>query len=231
MGVVYNERKNEYKVFIPLGGRKYKQFTFSVNRYGEFAKKLAEISYRDKRRYNDYFEIEGDTAIFKVNTKAYGVVEVYFDIEDIEKVIPYKLSISKDSHAKTFYCKVANGAGIHRIIMDVTDPKNVVDHIDRNGLNNRKSNLRIVDTSINNRNSNLRHDSSTGVRGVTYEKEKRYRAEWYDKDGRKRSKSFSINKYGKEKAFELAVNYRRQQELLNNYIPVPQERSETIMDT
>lgn len=42
MGVVYNENRNEYKVFIPLGARKYKTFTYKVNRYGkEEAKRLA----------------------------------------------------------------------------------------------------------------------------------------------------------------------------------------------
>lgn len=42
MGVVYNENRNEYKVFIPLGERKYKTFTYKVNRYGkEEAKRLS----------------------------------------------------------------------------------------------------------------------------------------------------------------------------------------------
>lgn len=36
MGVIYNENRNEYKVFIPIdSSKKYKQFSYSVNRYGK----------------------------------------------------------------------------------------------------------------------------------------------------------------------------------------------------
>lgn len=217
MGVVYNENRNEYKVFIPLGERKYKTFTYKVNRYGELAQKIAEKSFQDKRRYNDYFEVQGDTAIFYVNTKTYGIVNVEIDLEDLEKIIPYKLSISNDNNAKTFYCKLINGTGIHRIIMNAK-PGEVIDHYDRNGLNNKKSNLRIVNTSINNRNASLRVDNSTGIKGITYEKGKRYKAEWYDLEGRKHSKSFSINKYGEEEAKRLAIEFRLSIEKDNMYV-------------
>lgn len=41
---------------------------------------------------------------------------------------------------------------MHRWILDVTDDKLIVDHIDGNGLNNQKKNLRIVTCSINKKN-------------------------------------------------------------------------------
>lgn len=43
---------------------------------------------------------------------------------------------------------------LHRYLLGVTDSKILVDHIDRNGLNCQRKNLRLVDCSTNKRNSN-----------------------------------------------------------------------------
>jgi len=42
-----------------------------------------------------------------------------------------------------------------------------IDHINRNPLDNRRSNLRAVSKSVNQHNAGARRDSSTGHRGVT----------------------------------------------------------------
>ena len=231
MGVVYNKNRNEYKVFISTGvANKYKQFSYSVNRYGkELAEKLAIKAFTDKRKYHDYYEEVDNKIKFYVYTKSYGIKNVYIDKEDLEKVLPYKLSISNDNNAKTFYCKVINGVGLLRIITDAKSGE-VVDHINRNGLDNTKENLRIVNTSINNRNASLRNDNSSGTKGVSYEKGKRYKAEWRDLNGKRRSKSFSIAKYGEQEALRLAIKHRRLIERDLNYIGA-QQSSETIENT
>jgi hypothetical protein len=56
---------------------------------------------------------------------------------------------------------------MHRLIMGVTDQKVLIDHVDRDGLNNRRSNLRIADRSLNAHNCKVREDSTTGIRGVS----------------------------------------------------------------
>jgi hypothetical protein len=59
---------------------------------------------------------------------------------------------------------------MHRYILDLscnntyTDP--VIDHIDGNGLNNTKSNLRLCNRSQNAMNKKLKSNSKTGWRGV-----------------------------------------------------------------
>ncbi len=45
----------------------------------------------------------------------------------------------------------------------------MIDHIDRDGLNNRQENLRKVDRRLNAMNSGLRTDNTSGVRGVTFD--------------------------------------------------------------
>ena len=46
---------------------------------------------------------------------------------------------------------------LHRIIMSLKKHDGlVVDHINKNGLDNRTKNLRVVSVSINNRNTNIR---------------------------------------------------------------------------
>lgn len=55
---------------------------------------------------------------------------------------------------------------MHNLIMEKVNPKNVIDHIDHNPLNNRKSNLREVSPQENSTNIAI-NKSKTGVRNVT----------------------------------------------------------------
>lgn len=114
------------------------------------------------------------------------------------------------------------------------NPQNreVVDHIDKNGLNNRKYNLRNVEVYINNRNMNVRKDNKTGMIGVYYSKaNNQWRAKWYDENHKMCQKAFSCNKYGYDEAKQLAIDYRVAMMENNNYIydeEMYRESSETI---
>lgn len=55
---------------------------------------------------------------------------------------------------------------MHRLILDIEDPTLFVDHIDGNGLNNQRSNLRIATRVQNNRNCRLYRSNTSGVKGV-----------------------------------------------------------------
>ena len=59
---------------------------------------------------------------------------------------------------------------LHRVIMKCIDPNLVVDHIDNNPVNNKKSNLRICTKAQNNRNTSSHKNSTSKYLGVTYDK-------------------------------------------------------------
>jgi hypothetical protein len=55
---------------------------------------------------------------------------------------------------------------LHRLIMGVTDSKILVDHINRDSLDNRKINLRVCSIGQNNSNTNKRENSISKYKGV-----------------------------------------------------------------
>ncbi|MFN7608169.1 MAG: HNH endonuclease [Ralstonia sp.] len=59
--------------------------------------------------------------------------------------------------------------GMHRMLMG--DPTGVqIDHRDGNGLNNRKTNIRIATPAQNQHNQRRRRDNTSGLKGVTWHK-------------------------------------------------------------
>ena len=66
---------------------------------------------------------------------------------------------------------------MHRIIMNEDNPKVFIDHIDHDGLNNQKLNLRKCNASENQKNSTRRKNSSSIYLGVQIYKDKRCKNE------------------------------------------------------
>lgn len=105
----------------------------------------------------------------------------------------------------------------HRVIWNIFNGEipdgMIIDHIDKNSLNNNINNLRLISQADNNRNASLRKDNSTGVAGVQYmtspDGYEYYRAVWSE-GLTKKSKLFSIRKLGKALAFELCKKYRKE---------------------
>lgn len=86
----------------------------------------------------------------------------------------YPILIKRKWHAKVKPSGMVYAAGkcgtknikMHRIILGVTDPSIQVDHIDGDGLNNTKANLRICTNSQNQMNKKAGSHSKSGIRGV-----------------------------------------------------------------
>jgi len=104
-------------------------------------------------------ELKEDYAIIKIKNKTLGELDCIIDIEDIDKVKNYFWSLRVDKrHTNcTFYVEShpkGKRIHLHRIIMSC--PENmIVDHIDGNGLNNRKNNLKICTQNENVKNNHI----------------------------------------------------------------------------
>ncbi len=92
--------------------------------------------------------------------------EILIDDEDYEKIIKYKWYCYNSKYPMT-----SKGISIHRLIIDCTDDK-VVDHINGNSLDNRKSNLRVCFHKENIRNQkkhNRKIKCSSNYKGVCWD--------------------------------------------------------------
>lgn len=75
---------------------------------------------------------------------------VLVDDEDYERVSLFKWSLLKNKTVE--YAKNSSIGLMHRMILKIDDKNQHVDHLDHNGLNNQKSNLRLCTVSENMRN-------------------------------------------------------------------------------
>lgn len=86
------------------------------------------------------------------------------DDEDYDEM--NKIKWHADKRGSLVYVN-SHGGRIHRIIMKANDSKVHVDHIDGNGLNNQKINLRLCSAGQNVCNSKLRKNNKSGFKGVS----------------------------------------------------------------
>lgn len=98
---------------------------------------------------------------------------------------------------------------VHRIIYHLENgdliTEFVVDHIDRNTLNNHPSNLRMITKAHNNRNRRAAKTNTTGINGVT--ETHAFVASWREND-KSHSKSFSVFEFGYDEAKKQAELFR-----------------------
>ena len=92
------------------------------------------------------------------------------DDGDYKHLSQWKWSYMKSDRTENEYAtRSANGATIrmHRVILNVP-PNLQVDHINHNGLDNQRRNLRIVTAFQNAQNARRRKDNLSGYKGVFY---------------------------------------------------------------
>lgn len=113
--------------------------------------------------YNDYIEgiASNDNSI-----------KFIIDIDDYDKVkdICWYASISMDGNIY-MNNKTKTYISLHRLILNAKKGE-YVDHIDRNSLNNKKENLRIVTNQQNGFNSSIKKNNTSGFIGVTLSKDR-----------------------------------------------------------
>jgi len=73
-------------------------------------------------------------------------------------------------------------------------PTGIIDHINRDGLDNRLLNLRVVSHGVNNRNSRRPANNTSGKRGVSYDAKNDKWVAYIDIDGKRKHLGRFINK-------------------------------------
>lgn len=133
--------------------------------------RLGFIKERTKRDMNLYV-IHDDYAEILFEDQENNIIgSTYIDLEDVNKCKEHKWMIT-EVMGNTQYVKAIidnKNTSLHRFVLNYNGD-NVVDHINRNGLDNRKNNLRIVSNSENCVNSKTR--SATGEKNIYYKNNK-----------------------------------------------------------
>ena len=166
--------------------------TCSCDAHPFFVNTGAGISYPNK-----YFIIDDKTMMIEIDDSKNNQYFCYIDSEDFDKVRFCNWSVHKSS--STYYVYHHKYGMIHRLINNCPDEL-TVDHIDGNGLNNRKNNLRNV--TIQKNLLNKRNCEMIGFDSVRNS----YIVIWSD-NGTQEKKRFSIKKFG-DKAFVEAEKFR-----------------------
>ncbi len=109
------------------------------------------------------------------------------DFESLSQFVWYAVS-SRGTH----YAKRGKNTRMHREILGLTDSSLIVDHINGNGLDNRKCNLRVVDvkTNVQNRQRSKAGNKCPGVfqengkwrTQVTIDYKKHYLGSFFNED-------------------------------------------------
>jgi len=138
------------------------------------AKREGKIQFpvRNKFQPNEFL-ITGDICFIRLyNQKGYMVGEALIDAED------YELAKNKKWHLAQGYASADGGKTslAHVIMGHSSNRKILIDHISKDRLDNRKSNLRTVSKSQNSLNTKLRKDNKSGCRGISWDKE---RNKWF----------------------------------------------------
>jgi len=147
----------------------------------------------------------------KIKHRRLGINIMYLDKEDYDKIKDLNLTLYIKPN--TNYCrsriyekqKYVKTINIHRLVMglgDFKDDKRMVNHIDGNGLNNRKENLEICDNLYNTQSINC---INKNVGNVYYDSIKYLKRRW--------KATITINKKTIQKYFlteEEAYNFLEQ---------------------
>jgi hypothetical protein len=143
--------------------------------------------------------------IIPVPSSKYGVQEVRIDVEDYRRIEDLTIYIWGTPRHKTLYARVQLAKGkcqtLHRFLLD--SPKGIIDHVNGNGLDNRKANLRLTNATGNNQNCRKRAGTSSKYKGIHFSsKENKFKAQI-----QVNKKKLSLGTYKNE--IEAALAYDR----------------------
>jgi len=209
--------------------REIKKYTGSIKRY----QRRRGVSYEVRIHHKDFYcyksfktEAEAGLYICETNVREGLPIKNSFtvfadrvlvdlpgnkllicDYEDLYLVETHTWYCA-DCYAATRTSGCANQQFFHNLVMQHIPTEITVDHINRNCLDNHKSNLRLVDRRIQTINWGIKSTNTSGMTGVSYyKKSKRWLAKWQDGDGNECCKYFSLKKYGNKGAKAKAIKH------------------------
>lgn len=115
---------------------------------------------------NEIIKYENYAEVCLYNRKCKEIARTKIDLKDIEKIKKCKWCLTSNG-----YVSGSNGEFLHRFIMKCPDHLEI-DHINHDTLDNRRCNLRVCTRQENNMNKGLYNHNTSGVTGVTWDKEK-----------------------------------------------------------
>ncbi len=120
---------------------------------------------------NNKYTFDGNTCYLHINGK-YGKFVAILDANDFEKVKNYSWSVIAGKY--TYYVKTMVNRKTIRLHRLITACPNYmqVDHRNRNGLDNRRINLKLVTNGENQQNKRLLKNNTSGFNGVFWRKDR-----------------------------------------------------------
>lgn len=158
---------------------------------------------------NSQITIEGDIAHI---TLSQGYVAL-IDAADVEMVSQHRWCASVDYridgsvravYAITSVPRKSAKLWLHRLFTDAPDGLDV-DHIDRDGLNNRRSNLRLATRAQNLQNQGLRENNTSGFKGVNWHKLRQKWRAYIQANGKRRHLGLYSTPEDAARAYNLAA--------------------------
>lgn len=166
-------------VFLKNGEYLCRKHYNHVYLYGE----VLERTVFDK---NEIVVKEDYTEVVLYNSKHEEVGRAVIDIDDIEIASDYKWRFDT-AHGYAATSIKGTYLAMHQLIMNTKKLgiSVVVDHIDRDKLNNRKDNLRVTNKSTNAINVDLRVNNKSGVTGVSFSRRHNLWRSYISYDGKR----------------------------------------------
>lgn len=162
------------------------------------------------RKENKKVELFNNIELFEnhaeiiINSPKYGEKRVLIDLDDVEKCKNKVFSIAKCGNV--FYTVFRIDSKTKRLHQHILGCKGeTIDHINHNGLDNRKQNLRVVNCGVNTFNCSKAR-SNTGYMGISYNKTHKLFQISIAKDGKRYRKPAT-------KDLESAIKYKKELEI------------------
>lgn len=149
------------KIFYGRGTLCRKHAT-QLQQYGKFL----DSNPRSKYDPNEIILHKNYAEIVTYNINNEPLHKFKIDLEDINRVSLYKWHSTKPAKSTQLIYLVSNDVGYyHRYIMDAK-PGQMIDHINLNTFDNRKSNLRFANQTVQNHNQHCRENTRFDIKGI-----------------------------------------------------------------